>query len=106
LSTAQRVLLPVVTDPPHARPPVRRDSQDCNYVRVIVVMRSLLSRGGLSTGRIATDVWKTVTSCRRTSNEAREVAGRLTEVSPPDPRRRGDHRERTEQTKRRESAVR
>ena len=42
----QRAFLPVVTDPPHARPPVRKDSQDCNYVRVIVVTRSLLSRGG------------------------------------------------------------
>jgi hypothetical protein len=38
--------LPVITDPPHARPPVCKNTQDCNYVRVIVVMRPLLSRGG------------------------------------------------------------
>jgi hypothetical protein len=37
--------LPVVTDAPHAGPPVR-EAQVCNYVRVIVVWSSRLSRGG------------------------------------------------------------
>jgi hypothetical protein len=44
-TAAKRALLPVVTDAPHAGSSQEKNTQDCNYVRVIVVMRSTLSRG-------------------------------------------------------------